>query len=147
MLYISPVLTVDPLGLGGKSTYALSLGTRINLWETKSPNLSGLKISGWYVGGGYEYYPQQFDMAYLTTWMRVDTFMPLAGKIDLVYAFDDISSGIMYRFCIGLEFKKITFFVCGSQYNTRLNAEHPVFHSPYTTVGSLLLIIPLYTRD
>lgn len=146
-IYLSPVLTVDPLGLGGKSTYALSLGTRINLWESKSPDVKGLKIKGWYVGGGYEYYPQQFDMAYLSIWLRVKTFIPLVGKIDKIYAFDGTYRGLMTRYCIGVEIKKWSLLLSGSTFSPINGEDQPVYHSDYTTAGSILLIIPLYTRD
>lgn len=144
-IYLSPVLTVDPLGLGGKSTYALSLGTRINLWESKSPDVKGLKIKGWYIGGGYEYYPQQFDMAYLSIWLRVKTFIPLVGKIDKIYAFEGESRQIMTRYCIGVEVKKLSLFLSGTTYTPINGVEQPV--SDYTTAGSIILVIPLYTRD
>lgn len=144
-IYLSPVLTIDPLGLGGKSTYALSLGTRINLWESRSPDLKGLKIKGWYVGGGYEYYPQQFDMVYLSLWLRVKTFIPLVGKIDAIYAFDGTHSGMMSRYCIGVEVRKLSLFLCGTSYG--LTEDQPINYSEYTTAGSILLVIPIYTHD
>jgi hypothetical protein len=76
-IYLSPSLTVDPLNIGGKSAYAISVGTRINLWESKTPMkaLQGLKVNGWYFGGGYEYYPQQYDKIYASLWIRIKTFM------------------------------------------------------------------------
>jgi len=144
-LFVSPVLTIDPLGLGGKSTYALSFGTRINLWESKSPDVKAHKVRGWYVGGGYEYYPQQFDMAYLSIWLRVKTFLPLVGKIDAIYAFDGAHTGMMSRYCIGVEVKKLSLFLSGTSYS--LTPEHPKDYSDYTTAGSIILVIPIYTHD
>ena len=144
-LYVSPVLTIDPLGLGGKSTYALSVGARINLWESKTPDTKAQKVKGWYVGGGYEYYPQQFDMVYFSIWLRVKTFFPLVGKIDAIYAYDGLHSGMMSRYCIGVEIKKISLFLSGTSY--ALSEEHPKSYSEYTTAGSIILIIPIYTRD
>lgn len=146
-LYISPVYTVDPLGIGGKSTYALSLAARINVWESKSPVVKGMKIKGWYIGGGYEFYPQQFDMIYFSSWMRVKTFLPLVGKIDNIYAFEGSQRGFLTRYCLGVEVKKLSIMLSGT--NTRFirGAEHPVSNSEYTTVGSIIVIIPLYTRD
>ena len=146
-LFVSPVYTIDPLGLGGKSTYALSLGARINLWESKSPDLKGLKIKGWYIGGGYEYYPQQFDMAYLSIWLRVKTFIPLVGKIDKIYAYDGTYRGLMTRYCIGVEVKKLSLMLSGSTFGPINGEDQPVYYSEYTTAGSIILIIPLYTRD
>jgi hypothetical protein len=146
-LYVSPVYTIDPLGLGGKSTYALSVGARINLWESKSHDLKGLKIKGWYIGGGYEYYPQQFDMAYFSIWLRVKTFIPLVGKIDKIYAFDGTYRGLMTRYCIGVEVKKLSLMLSGSTFGPINGEDQPVSYSEYTTAGSILLIIPLYTRD
>lgn len=144
-LYISPVFTIDPLGLGGKSTYALSLGARINLWESKSPDTKAQKVKGWYVGGGYEYYPKQFDMVYVSIWLRVKTFFPLVGKIDAIYAYDGLHSGLMSRYCIGVEVKKLSLFLSGTSYG--LTAEHPKSYSEYTTAGSIILVIPIYTHD
>lgn len=144
-IYLSPVLTIDPLGLGGKSTYALSLGTRINLWESRSPDLKGLKIKGWYIGGGYEYYPQSFDMAYFSAWLRVKTIIPLVGKIDAIYAFDGTHSGMMSRYCIGVEVRKLSLFLCGTSHS--ITEDHPINYSEYTTAGSILLVIPIYSHD
>lgn len=144
--HLAPVYTIDPLGFGGKSTYALSVGTRINIWESKTDDLRGLKIKGWYVGGGYEYYPQQFDMVFITFWLRVNAFIPLVGKIDYIYAFDGIHSGLMARSCIGVEVKKLSLFLCGTTSSTA-NEQHPKYFSDYTTAGSILLVIPIYTRD
>lgn len=145
-LYLAPVYTVDPLGLGGKSTYALSLGTRLSIWETKTEELKGLKIKGWYVGAGYEYYPQQFDAIYFSAWLRVKTFIPLAGKIDWMYAFDDISSGLLTRYSIGIEVKRLTLFIGGSTFSLINGKEHPSTRSRYTNAGSISLLIPVYTR-
>ena len=91
-LFLSPVLTVDPLGIGGKSTYGLGAGTRINLWESKAADniLQGLRIKGLYMGLGYEFYPQQSDNLYATIWLRVKTFMPITarrGKRAIKYIF------------------------------------------------------------
>src|SRR5688572_7476753 len=50
-LYVAPLLTVDPLGISGKSTYALTAGSQFRLWESKAKEnaLRGLQVKGWYV--------------------------------------------------------------------------------------------------
>jgi hypothetical protein len=147
LLYISPVYTVDPLGIGGKSTYALSLGARFNIWESRSSELRGLKIKGWYVGGGYEYYPQQFDLIYLSAWMRVKTFLPLVGKIDYIYADDGEHRGRMTRYCLGVEVRKISIMLSGTVFGPINGEAQPIYYSDYTNSGCIIVIIPVYTRD
>lgn len=149
MLYVSPVVTVDPLDLGGKSTYALSVGSRFTVWESKSleKKLSGLKMKGIYLALGYEYYPKQYDKLYTTTWVRIKTFLPLAFKTDLIYARGYGLSGISNRFCIGIEVKQITLFLCGeTYYYNLLGGPHPNFETRYTNAGEFLAIIPLYNH-
>jgi hypothetical protein len=146
-IYVSPVYTVDPLGLGGKSAYALSLAARINVWESKSPEVKGLKIIGWYIGGGYEFYPQQFDLIYFSSWMRVKTFLPLVGKIDNMYADDGTHRGIMTRYCLGVEVKKLSIMLSGTTSRLIRGEAHPASYSEYTNAGSIIVIIPIYTRD
>jgi len=147
--YVSPVLTVDPLGLGGKSTYAISLGTQIRVWENKSPDksLTGLKLKGFYTAFGYEYYPRQIDKVYTSLWIRIKTFMPLTGKIDVVYAYGNSRKGLASRYCVGFELKKISIFFCGEITGfTKVFGPHPYWDSPYTNVGEILAVIPVFTR-
>jgi hypothetical protein len=146
-LYASPVVTVDPLELGGKSTYALSLGSRFAVWESKTPDkkLTGLKMQGIYLALGYEFYPQQYDKLYTSTWIRVKTFLPLAFKTDLIYAMGNGLTGISNRFCIGIEIKQISLFLCGETYYfDLLGGLHPNFETRYTNAGEILAVIPLY---
>lgn len=149
-LYLSPVVTVDPLGISGKSTYGISLGSRINLWESKTPDkkLSGLKMKGFYFAGGYEYYPQQYDKIYGSLWLRIKTFMPIAAKADLIYATGYGLQGITYRFCVGFEVKSISIFFCGEISGSfyKYLGPHPNTESPYGNAGSILAIIPVFTR-
>ena len=149
-LYVSPVVTVDPLGISGPSTYGIALGSRINLWESKMPDkkLSGLKMKGLYLAAGYEYYPQQYDMIYGSLWLRIKTFMPIAAKADLIYATGYGLKGITYRFCVGFEVKTISIFFCGSISGSFYNylGPHPNTESPYGNAGSILAIIPVFTR-
>ena len=147
--YISPVLTVDPLGLGGKSTYALALGTQIRIWENKSADrsLTGLKLKGFYTAFGYEYYPRQIDKVYTSLWIRIKTFMPLTGKIDLIYAYGNGRKGLASRVCVGFEVKKISIFLCGETTGFRSAfGPHPYSDSPYTNAGEILAIIPVFSR-
>jgi hypothetical protein len=152
-LYVAPVFTVDPLGLGGRSTYALSVGSRFTLWESKTDHkaLQGLQINGLYTAVGYEYFPLQYDNAYVSLWTRVRTFMPIVARIDGLYSFGYDRRGIATRFCFGFEVKKFTFLMTGTVYSyhsERLFREpHPVYASPYTNAGSLMLLIPLYTHQ
>jgi len=149
-LYFSPVLTVDPLGFGGTSTYGLGLGARINIWESKTPpgKLSGLKLTGFYGAVAYEYYPQQYDKSYTSLWLRLKTIIPLAARADLVYSRGYGLQGISYRYCVGIEVKRVTLFFCGETggpWVTNLGP-HPRTESPYANSGSILLIIPVYER-
>lgn len=149
-LYVSPVVTVDPLGISGPSTYGIALGSRINLWESRTPDrkLSGLKMKGFYLAGGYEYYPQQYDMIYGSLWLRIKTFMPIAAKADLIYATGYGLRGITYRFCVGFEVRTVSIFFCGSISGSFYNllGPHPNTESPYGNAGSILAIIPVFTR-
>lgn len=148
-LYLSPVVTVDPLGLSGKSTYGLAAGSRFRIWESYSANnnLSGLKMKGVYVALAYEYYPKQYSKTYGSLWLRVQNFLPLAFKADLIYARGYGLQGITYRFGIGVEVKNISLFLCGEYYfyNT-VWGPHPNSESPYTNAGELLLVIPVFNR-
>jgi hypothetical protein len=148
--YVSPVITVDPLGLGGLSTYGVSLGSRINLWESKTPDkkLSGLKMKGFYLAGGYEYYPQQYDKIYGSLWLRIKTFMPIAAKLDMIYATGNGLQGLSTRFCFGFEVKKISIFLCGETYKAYYPGlgYHPNSETPYANAGSILAIVPIFTR-
>jgi len=149
-LYLSPVLTVDPLGLGGKSTYGMGAGSRINLWESKSSdnNLQGLRIKGFYTAAGYELFPRQSDNVYASLWMRVSTFMPLTARIDYVYSYGKGLRGMSTRYCVGFEVKNVSLFLAGT--TTRFLSErfgdHPYLDSPYSNVGSILLVVPLYNH-
>jgi hypothetical protein len=148
-IYVSPVLTVDPLGFGGKSTYGIALGSRIRLWESKTPDNSftGLKIAGLYTALAYEYYPKQYDKIYASLWLRVKSFIPLAGRADYIYAKGYGLSGISYRFGVGTEVKGISLFVCGEYYFSHaLGGPHPNSESPYTNAGEILAVIPIFTR-
>ena len=148
-VYLSPVLTVDPLGLGGKSTYGLSIGSQISLWENKTPDnvLTGLKIKGLYTALGYEYYPRQYDKAYASLWIRIKAFIPLAGKIDYIYAYGYGLQGITTRYCVGFEVKKITIFLCGEiWFKHLLGGPHPNFETPYSNHGEIMAVIPVFSR-
>lgn len=149
-LYFAPVVTVDPLGIGGKSTYAVSLGGRVNLWESKSVfnKLNGLKVSGFYLGGGFEYYPQQYNKTYISAWMRIKTFMPLVARMDGIYASGYGLKGLTTRFCFGFEIKSVTILLCGEVYKKYINGlgYHPNTESPYANAGNIMLIVPLVTR-
>jgi len=147
--YVSPVLTVDPLGIGGRSTYAIALGTQVRIWESKSADksLTGLKLKGFYTAFGYEYYPKQIDKVYASLWIRFKTFMPLTGKIDAIYAYGNGRKGLASRVCVGFELKKISIFACGETTGfTSFFGPHPYADSPYTNVGEILAIIPVFTR-
>ena len=149
-LYVSPVLTVDPLGLGGKSTYGIGAGSRINLWESKSVdnNLQGLRIKGFYTALGYELFPQQSDNAYASLWLRVSTFMPLTARIDYVYSYGNGLRGMSTRYCVGFEVKNISVLLAGTttRFLSKRLGDHPYLDSPYANVGSILLVIPLYNH-
>jgi hypothetical protein len=147
--YVSPVLTVDPLGISGKSTYALALGAQIRIWENKSADksLTGLKLKGFYTAFGYEYYPRQIDKLYASLWIRIKTFMPLTGKIDAIYVYGNGRKGLASRVCVGFEVKKISVFLCGETTGfTSVFGPHPYSDSPYSNVGEILAIIPVFTR-
>jgi hypothetical protein len=149
-LYLSPVLTVDPLGLGGKSTYGIGAGSRINLWESKSAenNLQGLKIKGFYTAFGYELFPRQSDNVYASLWLRVKTFMPLAARIDYVYSYGNGLKGMSTRYCVGFEIKNISLLLAGTttRFLSKRLGDHPYLDSPYSNVGSILLVIPVYNH-
>jgi hypothetical protein len=145
-LYLSPVLTVDPLGVKGQSTYAFGGGANVTLWESKAPAsaLQGLKIQSIYMGVGYENYPQQFDKVYISFGLRIQTFMPLAARMERIIDFGQDAVGSSARFCLGFEVKKITVFLCGVTGWTGLY--HPVFESKYSNVGAIMLVIPVYNH-
>ena len=148
-IFLSPVVTVDPLGFGGKSTYGMSLGSQIRLWESKTPEnlLTGIKIRGFYTAFGHEYYPQQYSKTYASLWLRFKAFIPLAGKIDYIYASGYGLKGLTIRYCAGFEVKKITIFVCGeSWFYYALGGRHPNFETPYTNAGEIMAVIPVFTR-
>ena len=149
-LYVAPVLTVDPLGIGGKSTYALSVGSQFRLWESKTPDnaLRGLHVKGWYTAIGYEYYPQQFDNLYASLWFRVKTFMPLAARVDGMYSFGETGRGLSIRYCFGIEIKRITILACGvyTKWAVANWGWHPSLDSPYTNVGAITILIPFYNH-
>ncbi|MFZ6013372.1 MAG: hypothetical protein ACOYXT_23725 [Bacteroidota bacterium] len=150
-LYLSPLVTVDPLGLGGKSTYALGAGTQIRLWESRTPDkaLQGLRIKGWYTAAGYEYYPNQYDNIYGSLWLRVKTFMPITARIDGVYSFGYGMQGVSTRYCFGFEIKKFTVLLCGSiyRYSTSRYGFHPFVESQYTNAGAIMLVVPVYEHQ
>ncbi|HEX8039299.1 MAG TPA: hypothetical protein VF490_09105 [Chryseosolibacter sp.] len=146
-VYVSPVLTVDPLGISGKSTYGVGIGSRINLWESKASDnsLQGLRIKGFYTSFGYEYFPLQSDNVYASLWLRIKTFMPLAGRIDRVFSFGNGLKGTSTRYCLGFEVKGISVFLAGTttRFLSPVFGEHPYLNSPYTNVGSILLVVPI----
>jgi hypothetical protein len=147
-LYLSPIVTVDPLGIGGKSAYALAAGVRINLWESKTPILSntGLKVNGWYLGGGYEFFPQQYDKIYSSLWIRIKTFMQFVGRLDGVYSYGYGVTGIGSRYSAGFEVKKITIMVCGELFYLAGQRDHPGLYSDYFNKAAIFVIIPIYTK-
>lgn len=149
-LFVTPVVTVDPLGFGGTSTYGIGAGARLNIWESKTPpgKLSGLKMTGFYGAAAFEYYPKQYNKSYASLWLRIKTIVPLAARADLVYSTGYGLQGITYRYCFGFEVKKITLFFCGETggpWFTYLGP-HPRTESPYANSGSILLVIPVYER-
>lgn len=149
-LYAAPVVTVDPLGFGGTSTYGLALGARINLWESKTPpgKYSGLKVTGFYTGLAYEYYPQQYDKAFASLWLRIKTIIPLAARADLVYSSGYGLKGVSYRYCFGFEVKRITVFFSGETGGPWFQdlGPPPSTESPYANAGAIMLLIPIYER-
>lgn len=152
MIYVSPVLTVDPLGLGGRSTYALALGSRIPLWESRLTDhaLQGLRIKGLYTAIAYEYYPQQFDNIYMSLWLRIKTFMPIVARVDGLYSYGSGRQGLMTRFCFGFEIRKFTLLASGTIYSHNsylLFGDHPTTTSPYSNAGAIELVIPVYNHE
>jgi hypothetical protein len=148
-LYLSPVVTVDPLNLGGKSTYALAFGSRFRIWESYSANdkLGVLKMKGIYTAIGYEYYPQQYSKTYISLWARVQNFLPIAFKGALIYARGYGLQGFSSRYGIGIEIKSISIFLCGELYKIYSPLGfHPNTESKYTNAGEILAIIPIYDR-
>jgi len=150
MFYGGPVLTVDPLGLGGQSTYGVSAGVRFHLWESRAADtrLTGLKVKGFYVGAGYDYYPLQYDKLYVSGWMRVKTFMPITARLDGIYAFGDGMQGTSTRYCFGFEVSRVTVLLAGEiqKYYTPGLGWHPSTESRYANQGSVMLVIPLLSR-
>lgn len=150
-LFVSPVITLDPLDITGKSsTYGISLGSRFRIWESYTANnkLGGLKLKGFYTAIGHEYYPQQYSKTYFSVWARIQNFLPIAFKGDVIYAHGYGLRGWSGRWGIGIELKKITVFLCGETY-TYKSPEfglHPNTRSPYTNAGEFLVIIPIYSR-
>ena len=149
-LFVSPVVTVDPLDLGGKPAYAISLGSRFRIWESYAANnkLGGLKLKGIYTAIGHEYYPQQYNKTYFSMWVRIQNFLPIAFKGDLIYAQGYGLRGLSSRWGIGIELKNITVFLCGETYKVYSPemGYHPNVKSPYTNAGEFLVIIPIYSR-
>lgn len=149
-LYASPVVTVDPLGFGGTSTYGLGAGVRLNIWESKTPpgKLSGLKMTGFYGAVAYEYYPKQYDKSYASLWLRLKTIIPLAARADLVYSRGYGLQGISYRYSVGIEIRRITLFFSGETGGPWFSdlGRHPRTESPYSNSGSILLVIPVFSR-
>jgi len=150
-LYGAPLVTVDPLGIGGKSTYGVSVGGRLNLWESRSPHnkFSGVKIHGLYIGGGYEYYPRQYNKLYGSFWLRIKTIMPIVARADAILAHGSGMAGISRRYGFGFEVKKMTILLCGEYhwYFSPMLGWHPLLESPYANQGAIHLLIPLYTRN
>lgn len=149
-LFVSPVVTVDPLNLGGKSTYAIAVGSRFRIWESYTANnkLGGLKLKGIYTAVAYEYYPQQYSKTYLSLWARIQNFLPIAFKGDLIYARGYGLQGFSSRYGIGIELRNISLFLCGELYtaDSPRFGFHPNTESPYTNAGEILAIIPIYDR-
>jgi hypothetical protein len=151
-IYVTPMITVDPLGLGGKSAYALSLGTRIHLWESKQQTalLSGLQLRGIYGALGYEYFPQQFDNFYGSLWFRIKTFIPISARMDALYSFGEGRHGIASRFCFGVEVRTLTLLLSGTIYSAgtqQIFGEHPVYYTDYSNAGAIMLVIPFYRNE
>ena len=144
-IYVSPVFTFDPMGRGGKSTYGVSLGAAINLWESKLPTSRNI-IKGIYLGAGYEYYPQTFDLTYLSLWLRFRALVPLVVKFDEAYSKDGLKSGFTTRYGIGVDIKRISILICGSYYHNE-STDHPAMDAEYTHDATLMVIIPIYKHD
>lgn len=150
-IYASPLLTVDPLALGGKTTYAAAVGARFNVWESRSPyqKLSGLRVHGFYFGGAYEFYPQQFDKLYSSFWLRFKSIMPITARVDFILAHGYGLVGFSRRYGFGFEVKNMTVLLCGEYqwgYYEGLGW-HPVTESKYANQGSIHLIVPLIVRN
>lgn len=149
-VFVSPVYTVDPLGFGGASTFGLGLGTRINLWESKTPSskYTGLKIMGLYTALGFEYYPEQYNKMHLSLWLRIKALIPLAARGDIIYARGYGLQGINYRYCFGFEIKRVTVFLCGETGGPFFVdlGKSPKTVSPYANSGAIMLIIPILQR-
>lgn len=148
-LFAAPVVTIDPMGLGKKSTYGIGLGSRFTLWESKkeTPALSGLSVVGFYTAVAYEYYPQQYDKVYASLWVRVKALIPLAARTDLIYGYGYGMKGVSARLCIGFEVKSVSVFVCGEYFKYySFGSWHPNLESPYTNSGEIMVLIPFLTR-
>jgi hypothetical protein len=150
-LCFAPVLTVDPLGIGGKSTYALSAVTNITLWESKlnAASLQGLRFKEFYTAVGYEYFPKQFDQIFASIGVRIKTFMPLALRMDGMYSFGYGLIGTSTRFCVGFEIRNIAFYATGTTSGGTIKyfGDPPASRSKYVNVGSIMLVIPLYHHE
>jgi hypothetical protein len=150
-LCFAPVLTVDPLGIGGKSTYALSAVTNVTLWESKlnAASLQGLRFKEFYTAVGYEYFPKQFDNIFASIGVRIKTFMPLALRMDGMYSFGYGLIGTSTRFCVGFEIRNIAFFATGTTSGGTIKyfGDPPSSKSKYVNVGSIMLVIPLYHHE
>jgi hypothetical protein len=151
-LFLAPLITVDPLGIGGKSTYALSAGSQITLWESKLDvkSLQGLRIKELYTALGYEFFPKQFDNLYASLGIRIKTFMPIVARMDGMYSFGDGRRGIATRFCFGFEIERFTVLlsgtiISGNSYEI-FGDFHPTTYSPYSNAGGILLLIPIYNH-
>lgn len=151
-LFLAPLITVDPLGLGGKSTYALSAGSQVTLWESKHnvKLLQGLRFKELYTTLGYEFFPKQFDNLYASLGIRIKTFMPIVARMDGMYSFGDGRRGIATRFCFGFEVERFTVLLSGtiiSSNSYKLFGDfHPTAYSSYSNAGGILLLIPIYNH-
>jgi hypothetical protein len=149
--FFVPLITVDPLGIGGKSTYALSAVSNIRLWGSKLQDkaLQGLKINEWYTSVGYEFYPQQFDNIFASIGFKVKTFMPLEARMDAIYSYGYGLAGTSTRFCVGFQIRKVTIFMCGvtSGGTIKYFGEHPYQKSPYANVGNIIVMIPIHSHE
>jgi hypothetical protein len=151
-IYSAAILNVDPLGIGGRSTYAVSAGTNVALWESKTKDqaLQGLRFKGLYTAVLYEYYPLQYDNIGLSLWTRIKTFMPLVGRMDGLYSFGYGDRGVATRFCVGFDVRKFTVLMTGTIYSHHSYdwfGDHPVYSSPYTNSGSIMLLFPFYKHN
>ena len=150
-LIAAAIYTVDPLGIGGKSTYGISPIANIRLWGSKSEERAryGLHISEWYTSIGYDFFPRQFDNVFASIGVRIKTFMPLSLRMDAIYSYGYGLIGTSTRFCVGFEIGKVTFFATGttSGGTTPYFGEHPYMRSPYFNAGSIMLLIPVYNHE